>query len=147
MACDREGISLRLNKALLSTRSRNILIGATIVKLPSQNFSQVVRFKLLLRDISSRTFFLNSVRFDLRESVDISFLSTCVNDLCSEDGQRVYDKKIVEYCHGSKNIIFYYTILCLNKLATIIFKMAVSKFVSHFEYNYRMFRHRSTAGS
>jgi len=34
------------------------------------NFSQVVRFKLLLRDISLRTFFLNGVRFDLRESVE-----------------------------------------------------------------------------
>jgi len=43
------------------------------------NFSQVVRFKLLLRDISLRTFFLNGVRFDLRESVDTSFLNTHVN--------------------------------------------------------------------
>jgi len=51
-----------------------------MVKLPSQNFSQAVRFKLLLRDISLRKFFLNGVRFDLRESVDISFLNTYVNE-------------------------------------------------------------------
>jgi len=66
------------------------------VKLSSQNFSQVVWFKLLLRDISLRTFFLNGVRFDLRESVDLSFLNTCrmgMDDLFSADGQRVYDKK------------------------------------------------------
>jgi len=46
----------------------------TIVKLPSQNFSHVVRFKLLLRNVSLRAFFLNDVRFDLRKSV--SFFST-----------------------------------------------------------------------
>jgi len=50
-----------------------------IVQLLSQNFSQVIRFMLLLRDISLRTVFLNGVRFDLRESVDISFLNTHVN--------------------------------------------------------------------
>jgi len=33
---------------------------------------------LLLPDISLRTFFLNGVRFDLRESVDMSFLNTHV---------------------------------------------------------------------
>jgi len=32
-------------------------IGVTIVKLPSHSFSQVVQFKLLLRDISLRTYF------------------------------------------------------------------------------------------
>jgi len=51
----------------------------TIVKLPSQNFNQVVRFKLLLHDIFLRTFFINGVRFDLRESVDMSFINTYVN--------------------------------------------------------------------
>ena len=58
--------------------------------------SQLVRFKLLLRDISLRNFFLNGVRFDLRESVDIPFLNKLgmwMDNLCSEDGQRVYDKK------------------------------------------------------
>ena len=35
------------------------LKGVTIVKLPSHYFSQVVRFKLLLSDISLRTFFTN----------------------------------------------------------------------------------------
>ena len=49
------------------------------MKLPSQNVSQVVHFKLLLRDISLRTFFLNSVRFDLLENVDMSFLNTYMN--------------------------------------------------------------------
>jgi len=59
-------------------------MGAAIVKLPSQNFSQVVWFKLFLRYVSLRTFFLNSVRFDLRESVDLSFLklNTYVNERC-----------------------------------------------------------------
>ena len=55
------------------------LLGVTIVKLPSQNFSQVVWFKLLLRDISLRTFFISGVTFDLRVIVDISFLNTYVN--------------------------------------------------------------------
>jgi len=75
------------------------LLDVTIAKLPLQNFSQVVWFKLLLRDISSRAFFfISGVTFDLRVSVDISFLNTYVNgDMCSEDGQSVYDNKIVVY--------------------------------------------------
>ena len=57
----------------------------TVVKLPSQNFNQRVRFKLLLRDISLRRFFLNGVRFDLRESVDINLSSIhiLIDGLCS----------------------------------------------------------------
>jgi len=39
----------------------------------------VVRFKFPLRDILLRTFFLNIVGFDLRESADISLLNTYVN--------------------------------------------------------------------
>ena len=39
----------------------------------------MVRFKLLLRDISLRKFFLNGVRFNLRESVNITFLNAYVN--------------------------------------------------------------------
>ena len=35
--------------------------------------------KLLLHDISLRTFFLNGVCFDLPESVDISFVNTYVD--------------------------------------------------------------------
>jgi len=57
-------------KSLRSTALDHTAVDVTIVKLPSQNFSQVVRFKLLLRDISLRTFFLNDVLFDMRESVD-----------------------------------------------------------------------------
>jgi len=34
---------------------------------------------LLLRDISLKTFFLNGARYDLRETVDISFLNAYVN--------------------------------------------------------------------
>ena len=49
---------------------------APIAKLQS---SSSLRFKLLVRDISLRTVFLNGVRFDLRESVDISFLNGYVN--------------------------------------------------------------------
>jgi len=52
-----------------------------------QNFSQVEQFTLLLRDISLRKFCLNCVRFDLRESVDISFLNTYVNRV-AESGSR-----------------------------------------------------------
>jgi len=50
-----------------------------IVKLPSQNVSQVVVFKLLLRVMTLRTFFLNGAHFNLRKSVDIYFLNTYVN--------------------------------------------------------------------
>jgi len=65
--------------------------------LPSLIFSEVVRLKLRLRHVSLRTFFLNGVRFHQRESGDIyiSSIHTCMDDLCIEDGQRVYDKKIV----------------------------------------------------
>ena len=50
----------------------------------------MVRFKLLLRDILLRKIFLNGVRFDLREGVNITFLNTYVmGDLCGEDGQRI----------------------------------------------------------
>ena len=61
------------------------LLDVTNIKLPLQNFSQVVRFKMLLRDISARAFFLNSVRFDLRESVDIhlSSIHILIDGLCS----------------------------------------------------------------
>jgi len=34
-----------------------------------------------------------------------------MGDLCSEDGQRVCDKKIVVWCHRSKKIVF-----CVNFL-------------------------------
>jgi len=50
-----------------------------IVKFPSKNVSQAVLFKLLLRVVTLRTFFLNGAHFDLRKSVDISFLITYVN--------------------------------------------------------------------
>jgi len=30
-----------------------------------------------------------------------------MDDWCSEDGQGVYEKKIVVKCHGSKNIVFF----------------------------------------
>jgi len=46
-ACrDRKGISLTSDKDLLSTEITEQLIGASTVKLPSQNFSQVVRFNI-----------------------------------------------------------------------------------------------------
>jgi len=48
---------------------------AVIAKLQSSGTVQVA-----LRDISLRTLFLNRVCFDLRESADISFLNTYVNE-------------------------------------------------------------------
>jgi len=52
-----------------------------VIKLGNfrESLTAVPRFELLLRDISLRTFFLNGVRFDLRESVNVSFPNTCVN--------------------------------------------------------------------
>jgi len=41
-----------------------------------------------------------------------------MDDFCSEDGQRVYDKNIVVYYHGSKNIVFCDKTFSLNKLTT-----------------------------
>jgi len=59
------------------------LIVANIVKLTSQNFSQVGRFKLLFRDISLRTFFLNGAHFDKREGVEIFPQYICELTICA----------------------------------------------------------------
>jgi len=62
------------------SRSRKrVTARQTIVKFPSQNFNQIVRFNLLLRDYLLGTFFVIGVRFVPRESADISFLDTYVN--------------------------------------------------------------------
>jgi len=43
-----------------------------------------------------------------------------MEDLCSEDGYRVYDKNIVLLCHGSNNIVFCRpATFCFNKLTRI----------------------------
>jgi len=53
-----DGRGERNQKRLKSTAlDHGKVHSVTIVKLPAQNFSQVVPFKLLLRDISLRTFF------------------------------------------------------------------------------------------
>jgi len=42
-----------------------------------------------------------------------------MDDLCSEDGQRVFDKKILLCCATVSKISFFCdTIFCLNKLIT-----------------------------
>jgi len=58
-------------------------IGETIVKLLSQNFSQVVQFKLFLRDISLGTFFLNGLRCELRECRGILPQYICEWTICA----------------------------------------------------------------
>jgi len=67
---------------------------APIAKRQSSSMVQVAFPWYFVENI----FFINGVTFDLRVSVDISFLNTYVNgDLCSEDGQSVCDNKIVVY--------------------------------------------------
>jgi len=83
------------------------LIGVTIVKLPSQNFSQVLRFKLLLRDISLRAFFSKRCTFvSAREcSRHIFSQYICEWTICAgqSHSQIVNDKK--GCCVQSRRVI------------------------------------------
>ena len=73
----------------------------------------------ILRDTSSRIFFLNGGSFDLVESVDISFLNTYVNERFVQwRWSETMTKRIVVWCQGSKKIAFCDTTYCLNKLTT-----------------------------
>jgi len=75
--------------------------------VPISRGSSVVRLKLLLRDISLRTFFLSGVRYDLRESVKNFPQYICEWPICAVKMVReVTTKNIVGWCRGSKKIFF-----------------------------------------
>jgi len=92
----------------------------TIAKLPSQNFSEVVRFKLLLRDISLRTFFSKQRTFWFARGcrLDISFLKTYVNGLLVQWrwSDSLWQKRLLCSVTVAKISFFCDTTFCLNTL-------------------------------
>ena len=87
----------------------------SIAKLPSQNISQVVRFKFPLRDISLRT---SLQLFDLQKSVNIFFLNTYVDARFVQWrwSESLWRKSLLCRVTVAKRSIFCDETFCLNKL-------------------------------